>query len=159
MNWHILKKNGPKNKLIIFRIIKKIIYKSERTKMTMVDKSEILRQMRKHAKTFSSAIGRPKEVDQKSINHALALLDLFAKESNYGSLRKLSINIPYFLKVLRSDENFYFFRRNPHRKNASCFSGVTHLKNKEKKRRINSSKQKKDLSNCYQLKIVKLNNF
>ena len=99
----------------------------------MVDKSELLRQMRKHAKTFSSAIGPPKEVDQKSINHALALIDLFAKESNYGSSRKLSINIPHFLKVLRAKESYYLLQKNPDKKNTSCFSGVKHLKNKGKK--------------------------
>jgi len=101
----------------------------------MIDKSELLRQMRKHAKNFSSAIAPPKEIDQKSINHALALIDLFAKESNYGSLRKLSINIPHFLKDLREDENLFFLRSKTNKKNTSYFSGVSHLKNKSKKER------------------------
>ena len=57
----------------------------------MVNKSELLKQMRKHAKTFSSAVAAPKEADQKSINHALALIDFFVRESKYGSCRKLSI--------------------------------------------------------------------
>ena len=98
----------------------------------MVDKSELLRQMRKHAKTFSSAIEPPKKVDQKSINHALALIDLFAKETNFGSLRKFTFNIPDFLK-------------NKHEKKTSYFSGDIHLKNKKKKEKKKFNQAEKKL--------------
>ena len=74
----------------------------------MIDKSDLLKQMRKHAKTFSSAIGPQKAVDQKNINKALALIDLFAKESNFGYSKKLSIKIPSFLNELRIKDNLYF---------------------------------------------------
>ena len=76
----------------------------------MLNKSELLKRMRKHAKTFSSAVGHQKEADQKSINHALALIDLLAKDTNYGSVLKLSINIPSLLKVLRFEENLVSFQ-------------------------------------------------
>ena len=52
----------------------------------MVDKHELLKQMRKHAKNFSSAVSPVKEVDQKSINRALALIDLFSKERERNSI-------------------------------------------------------------------------
>ena len=99
----------------------------------MADKLEHLRQIRKHTKTFSSAFAQPKGVDQKSINHALALIDFFAKESNYGSLRKLSFNIPHFLKVLRAEENFGSMRSKSDKTISSYFSDVSNLKNKGKK--------------------------
>jgi len=114
----------------------------------MEDKSELLRQMRKHAKTFSSAIESPKKVDQKSINHALALIDFFAKESNFGSLRKLTFNIPHFLKVLRVEGNMDFLQSKTEKRITSYFSGDIHLKNKRKKG--------KDKFNQAEKKLLKL---
>ena len=110
----------------------------------MVDKSELLRQMRKHAKTFSSAIEPPKKVDQKSINHALALIDLFAKETNFGSLRKFTFNIPDFLKVIGVEGNLDFLK-NKHEKKTSYFSGDIHLKNKKKKEKKKFNQAEKKL--------------
>ena len=111
----------------------------------MLDKSELLRQMRKHAKTFSSAMEPPKEIDQKSINHALALIDLFAKESNYGSLRKLSIKVPHFLKVIRAEGNFDFLESNPDKRASSFFTGDIHLKNNGNKNKNKFKKAEKKL--------------
>ena len=95
----------------------------------MLDKSELLRQMRKHAKTFSSAISPKKEVDQKSINHALALIDLFAKDTNYGSYRKSSLKVPTFLKDLRINKNLNLLESKTDKKIPLGLSVDTH-KNK-----------------------------
>ena len=74
----------------------------------MLNKSALLRQMRKHAKTFSSAIRPPKAVDEASLNHALGLIDLITKESSFGTFNKFSLKIPSFLKALRLENNLDF---------------------------------------------------
>tara|TARA_Y100001970_G_scaffold235004_1_gene293734 strand:+ start:1473 stop:1823 length:351 start_codon:yes stop_codon:yes gene_type:complete len=95
----------------------------------MVDKHELLKQMRKHAKNFSSAVSPVKEVDQKSINRALALIDLFSKESNFGSLKNQSIKIPNFLKILSSNENLDFLKGKSEKNDSFGYS----LKTKNRK--------------------------
>ena len=54
----------------------------------MVDKSNLLSQMRKHAQTFSSAVSSPLVVDEANINRALVLIDVAARDSGLGVLRK-----------------------------------------------------------------------
>lgn len=76
----------------------------------MIDKSALLRQMRKHAQTFSSAILPPKVVDEANLNHALGLIDVTAKDSRYESLRKFSFKTPPLLKALRLENNLDFLR-------------------------------------------------
>ena len=42
----------------------------------MLDKSVLLRQMRKHAKTFSSAVKPVKEPNDADVNRALSLIEI-----------------------------------------------------------------------------------
>ncbi len=42
----------------------------------MLDKSLLLRQMRKHAQTFSSAVKPIKEPDDADVNRALSLIEM-----------------------------------------------------------------------------------
>ena len=76
----------------------------------MVDKSSILRQMRKHAQSFSSAITPPKVEDEANLNRALCLIDVTAKDSQFGNLRKLSFKTPPLLKALRLENNLNILR-------------------------------------------------
>ena len=110
----------------------------------MFDKSEFLKQIRKHAKNFSSAIAPPKEIDQKSINHALALIDLFERETKYGSC-KLSIKIPSYLKALRLEENLDLLRTNSHKNEPLDLSLSMNFKNKKKKNKHKFKQAEKKL--------------
>ena len=76
----------------------------------MIDKSVLLRQMRKHAQTFSSALTPPKLVDEANLKYALGLIDLTAKYSSFGTIRKLSFKTPPLLKSLRLENNLNFLR-------------------------------------------------
>ena len=76
----------------------------------MIDKSLLLRQMRKHAQTFSSALTPLKVVDEANLKHALGLIDLTAKNSSFGTIRKLSFKTPPLLKILRFENNLSFLR-------------------------------------------------
>ena len=70
-----------------------------------MDKSTLLRQMRKHAHTFSSAVTPDIVVDETNLNHALAMIDVAARNSGLGAYRKISFKIPPLLKSLRLDNN------------------------------------------------------
>ena len=76
----------------------------------MVEKSEILRQMRKYAQSFSSALTPPKVVDEANIKHAMGLIDVTAKDSRFGKIRKLSFKNQALLKALRLENNLNFLR-------------------------------------------------
>ena len=76
----------------------------------MADKSTILRQMRKHAHTFSSAVAIPIVVDEANLNHALAMIDVAAKDSSLGIFRKKSFKIPPLLKSLRLENNLDYLK-------------------------------------------------
>ena len=76
----------------------------------MIDKSLLLRQMRKHAQTFSSAITPPKVVDEANLKHALRLIDLTSKDSSFSTIRKLSLKTPPLLKVLLFENNLNCLR-------------------------------------------------
>ena len=76
----------------------------------MVDKSNLLSQMRKHAQTFSSAVSPPLVVDEANINRALVLIDVAARDSGLGILRKMSFKTPALLKNLRLGKNLVYLK-------------------------------------------------
>ena len=82
-----------------------LLLTNERSKAKMIDKSVLLRQMRKHAQTFSSALTPPKVVDEANLKHALGLIDQTVKDSSFGTIHKLSFKTPQLLKVLRFENN------------------------------------------------------
>ena len=53
----------------------------------MLDKSLLLRQMRKHAQTFSSAVKPVKEPDDADVNRALRLIEMAVKDSKLVAFR------------------------------------------------------------------------
>ena len=76
----------------------------------MRDKSVLLRQIRKHAQTLSSALTPPKVVDEANLKHALGLIDLTTKDNSFGIIRKLSFKTTPLLKALRPENNLNFLR-------------------------------------------------
>jgi len=76
----------------------------------MEDKSNLLRQMRKHAQTFSSAVSSPLVVDEANINRALVLINVAARDSGLGILRKMSFKIPPLLRSLRLEKNLDYVK-------------------------------------------------
>ena len=64
----------------------------------MLDKSLLLRQMRKHAQTFSSAVKPVKEADDAELNRALSLIEIAEKDSKLVAFRKMSFKTPSLLK-------------------------------------------------------------
>ncbi|MBC8258454.1 MAG: hypothetical protein H8E38_05520 [SAR324 cluster bacterium] len=71
----------------------------------MEDKSTLLKEMRKHAQSFSAAMTPPKVVDVANLKHALALVDMTTKDSILGAFRKMSLKIPPLLLGLRLVNN------------------------------------------------------
>ena len=100
----------------------------------MIDKSVLLRQMRKHAQTFSSALTPPKVVDEANLKHALGLIDLTVRDSSYGIIRKLSFKTPPLLKALRLENNLNFLRTELNRRIPEGFSFPIPLTKKEQKK-------------------------
>ena len=76
----------------------------------MVDKSTLLRQMRKHAHTFSSAVAPPIVGVEANLHHALAMIDVAAKDSVLGTYRKISFKIPPLLKSIRLENNLEYLK-------------------------------------------------
>ena len=73
----------------------------------MLDKSVLLRQMRKHAQTFSSAV-KPLKVkvpDDADVNRALSLIEMAEKDSKLVAFRKMSFKTPSLLKGLFLQDN------------------------------------------------------
>ena len=73
----------------------------------MLDKSLLLRQMRKHAQTFSSAV-KPLKVkvpDDADVNRALSLIEMAEKDSKLVAFRKMSFKTPSLLKGLFLQDN------------------------------------------------------
>jgi hypothetical protein len=99
----------------------------------MVDKSVLLRQMRKHAQSFSSALTPPKVVDEANLKHALGLIDVTAKDSRLGTIRKLSFKTPPLLKALRLENNLNFLRTELNKRVHEGFSYYIPLTEKEHK--------------------------
>ena len=71
----------------------------------MLDKSLLLRQMRKHAQTFSSAIKPIKEPDDADLNRALSLIEMAEKDSKLVAFRKISFKTPSLLKGMFLQDN------------------------------------------------------
>ena len=107
----------------------------------MRDKSELLRQMRKHAKNFSSATDADKTINQKSINHALALIDLFSKDSCFGSSNKLVFKVPDFLETLRIEDNLNFLKNDRIKDNHTNYKKYKNKINKKKDKFKNAEKK------------------
>ena len=71
----------------------------------MLDKSVLLRQMRKHAQTFSSAIKPFKEPNDADVNRALSLIEIAEKDSKLVAFRKMSFKTPSLLKGMFLQDN------------------------------------------------------
>ena len=71
----------------------------------MIDKSLLLRQMRKHAQTFSSAVKPVKEPDDADVNRALSLIEVAEKDSKLVAFRKMSFKTPSLLKGMFLQDN------------------------------------------------------
>ena len=76
----------------------------------MLDKSLLLRQMRKHAQTFSSAVKPIKEPDDADVNRALSLIEMAEKDSKLVAFRKMSFKTPSLLKGMFLQENLTILR-------------------------------------------------
>ena len=76
----------------------------------MLDKSLLLRQMRKHAQTFSSAVKPIKEPDDVDVNRALSLIEMAEKDSKLVAFRKMSFKTPSLLKGMFLQENMTSLR-------------------------------------------------
>ena len=71
----------------------------------MLDKSLLLRQMRKHAQTFSSAVKPIKEPNNVDVNRALNLIEMAEKDSKLVAFRKMSFKTPSLLKGMFLQDN------------------------------------------------------
>ena len=76
----------------------------------MLDKSILLRQMRKHAQTFSSAVKHVKELDDADLNRALSLIEMPEKDSKLVAFRKMSFKTPSLLKGMFLQDNLTSLR-------------------------------------------------
>ena len=111
----------------------------------MVDKSTLLRQMRKHAHTFSSAVAPPIVVDEANLHHALAMIDVAAKDSGLGTSRKISFKIPPLLKSLRLEDNLDYLKTEINKRILRSMSSSTPLTEEEQQKeyeRFKRAKQK-----------------
>ena len=107
----------------------------------MADKSVLLRQMRKHAQSFSSALTPPKVVDEANLKHALGLIDVTAKDSRFGTICKLSFKKPPLLKALRLENNLNFLRTELNRRVPERLSLDIALTAKEQKKESDKVKR------------------
>ena len=71
----------------------------------MLDKSVLLRQMRKHAQTFSSVVKPAKRPDDADVNRALRLIEMAEKDSKLVAFRKMSFKTPSLLKGMFLQDN------------------------------------------------------
>ena len=71
----------------------------------MFDKSLLLRQMRKHAQTFSSAVKPLKRPNDVEVNRALSLIEMAEKDSKLVAFRKMSFKTPSLLKGMFLQDN------------------------------------------------------
>ena len=76
----------------------------------MLDKSLLLRQMRKHAQTFSLAVKPIKEHDDADVNRALSLIEIAEKDSKLVAFRKMSFKTPSLLKRMFLQDNLTSLR-------------------------------------------------
>ena len=71
----------------------------------MLDKSLLLRQMRKHAQTFSLAVKPIKEPDDADVKRALSLIEIAEQDSKLVAFRKMSLKTPSLLKGMFLEDN------------------------------------------------------
>ena len=82
-----------------------VIFNLKIGKNRMLDKSVLLRQMRRHAQTFSSAVKPIKEPDDADVNRALNLIEMAEKDSKLVAFRKMSFKTPSLLKGMFLEDN------------------------------------------------------
>ena len=121
----------------------------------MVNKLDLLRQMRKHAQTFSSAVSSPIVVDEVSINRALVLIDVVAKDSSLGAIRKISLKIPPLLRNLRLEKNLDYLKTEVKKRIPEAIAGkgpLTEEQQKKEKEKFKRAEEKLrkvlDTKNC-----------
>ena len=107
----------------------------------MVDKSNFLRQMRKHAQTFSSAVSSPLAVDQANINRALVLIDVAARNSGLGILRKISFKTPPLLKSLCLEKNLDYLKTEVKKRIPEAIAGEGPLTKEQQKKEYEKFKR------------------
>ncbi len=107
----------------------------------MVDKSNLLRQMRKHAQTFSSAVSSPLVVDEANINRALVLIDVAAKDSGLGTFRKISFKFPPLLKSLHLENNLDYLKTEIKKRIPGSITSGTPLTEDEQKKEYEKFKR------------------
>ena len=121
----------------------------------MLDKSLLLRQMRKHAQTFSSAVKPFKEPDDADVIQALSLIEMAEKDSKLDAFRKMSLKTPSMLKGMFLEDNLTGLRSEIEKRlSESMFSNLYEIqKNQpEELEKIKRAEQKLkkvlDTKNC-----------
>ena len=109
----------------------------------MVDKLNLLSQMRKHAQTFSSAVSSPLVVDEANINRALVLIDVAARDSGLGILRKMSFKTPTLLKNLRLEKNLIYLKTEIKKRIPEAISSEGPLTKEKQKKEFEKFKRAK----------------
>lgn len=121
----------------------------------MLDKSLLLRQMRKHAQTFSSAVKPVKEPDDADVNRALSLIEIAEKDSKLVAFRKMSFKTPSLLKGMFLEDNLTGLKSEIEKRlPKSMFSNLNDIQEKqpEELEKIKRAEQKLkkvlDTKNC-----------
>ena len=121
----------------------------------MLDKSLLLRQMRKHAQTFSSAVKPIKEPDDADVNRALSLIEIAEKDSKLVAFRKMSFKTSSLLKGMFLEDNLTGLRSEiEKRQPKSMFLNLYDIQEKQPKEleKIKRAEQKLkkvlDTKNC-----------
>ena len=107
----------------------------------MVDKSNLLSQIRKHAQTFSSAVSSPLLVDEANINRALVLIDVAARDSGLGILRKMSFKTPPLLRSLRLEKYLDYLKAEVKKRIPEAISSEGSLTKEQQKKEYEKFKR------------------
>ena len=107
----------------------------------MVEKSNLLRQKRKHARTFSSAVSSPLVVDEANINRALVLIDVAARDSGLVALRKISFKIPPLLISLRLEKILDYLKTEVKKRIPEAIAGEGPLTKEQQKKEFEKFKR------------------
>ena len=111
----------------------------------MLDKSLLLRQMRKHAQTFSSAVKPIKEPDDADVSRALSLIEMAEKDSKLVAFRKMSFKTPSLLKGMFLQDNLTGLRSEIEKRipeSADFNSYYTQKKNSDELEKIKRAEKK-----------------
>ena len=121
----------------------------------MLDKSLLLRQMRKHAQTFSSAVKPVRKPDDADVNRALNLIEMAEKDSKLAAFRKMSFKTPSLLKGMFLQDNLTGLRSEIEKRlPESMFSNLYDIQEKQHnelekiKRAEQKLKKVLDTKNC-----------